>query len=368
MEMRYYFRTIQRGWWIILLTILVAVNASFIVSFLTVPKYQTNSRFVVSPNAALFTESWDVVSSLDTLDRRSIINTYKEVLASPSIYASHPTIAGMSAVELEKYTTLVSVLPETNIVQLTVTGPDRETVVDISKAISTASIGYINDLYPVYKFDVLMEPALPIAPIQPKPVQNALLALVAGLVIGIGLAFLRDQLQNTIESMRMRTIVDNVSTAYTRDYFERRLHEEIARNPEATLSMGIINFSGVTEVDGVLPDSLVNQAFQKLTQTLREELRGRDLVGRWDKGQLAVMLPSTPRTAAENTFRRIQGILGDRIQFGGSSDLFVDPDPRIGIATTQREDSFEELLLETTNAMEKATAISGDTVVSVELA
>lgn len=368
MEMRYYLRIIQRGWWIILLTVLVAVNASLIVSYLTVPQFQTVSRFVVSPNATLFTDSWDVVSSLDTLDRRSIINTYKEVLASPTIYAGHETIAAMSLAELEEYSTLVTVIPDTNIVQLTVSGPDANKVVAISKAISSSSIGYINNLYPVYSFDVMTQPEVPIEPFQPRPIQNALLALIAGLVIGLGLAFLRDQLQNTIESMRLRTIVDNVSTAYTKDYFEKRLLEEISMNPGKTISLGIINFRGLEEIMGVLPQGLTNQAIQQLTQIVREELRGKDLVGRWEKSQLAVMLPSTPLSAAENTFRRIQGMLGDEIKFEDSSDLVINPDPCIGIVTTSKEDSHEELVEETLNAVEKASAIVGDTLVSSELA
>lgn len=367
MEMRYYLRIIQRGWWIILLTILVAVNASLIVSYLTVPQFQTVSRFVVSPNATLFTDSWDVVSSLDTLDRRSIINTYKEVLASPTIYADHETIASISPEELDEYTTLVTVVPDTNIVQMTVSGPDANRVVAISKAISSSSIGYINDLYPVYSFDIMTQPEVPTEPFQPKPLQNALLALIAGLIIGLGLAFLRDQLQNTIESMRQRTIVDGVSTAYTRDYFEKRLLGEISMNPGKTTSLGIINFRGLEEVMDVLPQGLTNQTIQNLTQIVREELRGRDLVGRWGRSQLAVMLPSTPLSAAEQTFRRLQRMLGDEIRFEDSSDLVIHPDPCIGIGATSKEDSLEELLEETEDAVEKASAIVGDTLVSVEL-
>jgi len=368
MEMRYYLRIIQRGWWIILLTILVAVNASLIVSYLTVPQFQTISRFVVSPNATLFTDSWDVVSSLDTLDRRSIINTYKEVLADPTIYSNHETIAAMSPEELAQYTTLVTVVPDTNIVQMTVSGPDANKVVGISKAISSSSIGYINDLYPVYSFDVMTQPEVPTEPYQPKPVQNALLALIVGLIVGLGLAFLRDQLQNTIESMRMRTIVDNVSTAYTKDYFEKRLLGEMSMIPGKTISLGIINFRGLEEVMDVLPQGLTNQTIQRLTQIVREELRGRDLVGRWDRSQLAVMLPTTPMSAAENTFRRLQGMLQDEIRFEDSSDLVIHPDPCIGIGVTSKEDSLEELVEETENAVEKASAIMGDTLVSVELA
>jgi diguanylate cyclase (GGDEF)-like protein len=366
MEMKYYLRIIQRGWWIILLVILASVNTSLIVSFLMTPQYETTARFVVSPNSSLFTDTWDVVSSLDTLDRRSIINTYKEVLDTPSIYNAHPDISALNPNELDDYETVITVIPDTNIVQLTVTGPNPEKAVKVANAISTSSIGFINNLYPVYSFNVLNEPELPIDPVQPRPLQNVILALVAGAIIGVGLAFLRDQLVNTVESMRLRAIVDNVTTAYTKDYFEKRLAEEIEQHPEAVLSMGIINFRGIDEVKDVFPKAMINRGLQHLTQIVREELRGRDLVGKWDDTQLAVMLPATPGSAAENTFRRLQKILSGTLEFADSGDMVINPDPCVGISSNQNKLSAEHLVRETTRAAEKASAIQGDTVVYVE--
>src|SRR5712691_2242063 len=96
MEVTLYLRAFRRGWWIILLTILVAANVSLVISYFTPPVYQTNVRFIVSPNAGIFSSSWDIVSSLDTLDRRSIINTYKELLASSSVYGKSPQVEKIS--------------------------------------------------------------------------------------------------------------------------------------------------------------------------------------------------------------------------------------------------------------------------------
>ena len=365
MEVKYYIRVLQRGWWIILLTVIIAVNAALIVSYVVDPIFQTESLYVVSPNAALYDDTWDVVSSLDTLDRRSIINTYKEVLASSSTDIANPVFTGMQLEEVEDYDILVSVVPDSNIVQLTVTGPDPDKVVEISEGISNDAIDFINELYPVYTFSVLDRPDRPTEPFAPKPLQNAGLALIVGLIIGVGLAFLRDQLQSTLESVRLRSIVDNVSTAYTRDYIERRLNEEITQKPDETLSLGLINFRGFEEVIDVIPQSFANRAIQQLTQTLKEELRGRDLVGRWEKTQLAVMLPSTPGLAAENTFKRLQKILETPIQFADGADLEIRPDPCIGIVTNHDSPGLDELVDKAEDAVAKATAIQGDTLITV---
>jgi diguanylate cyclase (GGDEF)-like protein len=365
MEVKYYVRVLQRGWWIILLTMIIAVNAALIVSYLIDPLFQTESRFVVSPNAALYDDTWDVVSSLDTLDRRSIINTYKEVLASSSTDITNPVFTGMEIEDIEDYEILVTVVPDSNIVQLTVTGPSADRVVEISEGISEDAIEFINELYPVYTFSVLDAPDRPTEPYSPRPVQNAGLALIAGLIVGVGLAFLRDQLESTLESVRMRSIVDNVSTAYTKDYIERRLNEEISLKPEETLSLGIINFRGFEEVIDVIPQSFANRAIQQLTQTLKEELRGRDLVGRWEKTQLAVMLPTTSGLAAENTFKRLQKILETPIQFAEGADLEIQPDPCIGIVTNTNSPNLDSLIDKAEDAVGKATAIQGDTIITV---
>jgi succinoglycan biosynthesis transport protein ExoP len=47
---------------------------------------------------------------------------------------------------------------------------------------------------------VLSEASVPDSPVSPKPVRNGLLALVAGLVLGLGLAFLREYLDDSVKT------------------------------------------------------------------------------------------------------------------------------------------------------------------------
>ena len=85
MEIRMYMRMLQRGWWIIILASLIALNAALAASYLATPVYEAAARFVVSPKASM--QGDDFVSSLNTLDKRSIVNTYVEFLNSGSIHA-----------------------------------------------------------------------------------------------------------------------------------------------------------------------------------------------------------------------------------------------------------------------------------------
>jgi len=362
MEINIYLRTLQRGWWIIVLVMLAAMNFSLLFSYFTPPVYETSSRFVVSPNAAVYSNSWDIVSSLDTLDRRSIINTYKELLASPAVYATSPDIQQISPAELTQYDIVVVVVPDTNILRLTVDGPDPKTVVLIAQAIGSQALDYINKLYPVYNFSVLDQPELPTKPIRPEPVKNAGLALVVGAILGTGLAFSREQLQYSFERLRERSNIDTVSSAYNRAYFERKLREEVTQNPDTNLSLGIINLRGIEERLNVFPQATIDRVINKVTQTLKSELRGRDIVGRWDRTQLSVLLPSAPSSAVESTFKRIQKYLEEPIQLNETGDM-VRPDPCIGVVSRNQFESSDALIERAKSAVEQASSFGSPSMV-----
>jgi len=364
MEFKLYFRALQRGWWIIVFTMLLAMNFSLLVSYLTTPVYQVSSRFIVSPNAGIYDNSWDIVSSLDTLDRRSIINTYKELLASRSIYGESPEIQEIAVEELDNdYVITVVVVPDTNILKLTVEGPDPNRAVMIANAIGTQSLDAINKLYPVYNFSILDRPALPTTPIRPQTFQNAGLALLVGAIVGTGLAFSREQLQNSFEQLRQRSILDNVSSAFTRAFFERRLREEIIRNPESSLSLGLINLRGLEEVADVLPKAMADRVLLRVTETLKNELRGRDIVGRWNDNVLSVLLPSTPVNAVEGTFKRLQTYLAEPIYLDKSGDIVVNPTPCIGVVSRSQFDSSDDVIQRAETAMKQASSYETPAVI-----
>ncbi|NMB58144.1 MAG: diguanylate cyclase [Chloroflexi bacterium] len=367
METRLYLQILKRGWWIIAMTVLAALNTSLLISYLTKPVYEAKSRFVVSPNAGAYQTSYDITSSMDTLDRRSIINTYKELLVSSTVYNNHPDIVKIPAEEFSKeYTISAVVIPDTNILELTVDGSDPQKITTIAKAIGESALTYINKLYPVYNFAILVPPSVPTNPIRPKPIQNAGFALIIGIILGAGLALLRDQLQNSLDALRARSAIDNVTTAYTRNYFERLLNQQVINKPDEVLSLGLINFRGLEEVADVLPPSIFNKVLRQEAQTLIEELRSNDVVGKWDKTQLSVLLPSTPGTAAENTMKRIQNLLARPISLDGISDTVLHPDPRIGIIEKKPGESDGEALIEyAENAMLKASVMNGASVMLV---
>jgi len=97
---------IQRSWWIVVLTALSAVLAALISAFMTTPIYSSSSRYIVSPNPIYLggDVDYNLIYSLDTLDKRTIITTYAEVLNSPRIYAEAAETLGLNEYDLVDYT------------------------------------------------------------------------------------------------------------------------------------------------------------------------------------------------------------------------------------------------------------------------
>lgn len=194
MEFTAYLGMILRNWWIVILTTLAAVAIALAISFVTTPMYRASASFVVSPNKAIVANQ-NLVDSLGTLDKRSIIATYAEVVNSNRIFGEATTALQINAEELKNYTHSTVVLPDANVLVLAVSGPDPQRTALLANSMGQRAINYVKGLYQAYDI-TLLDPAVPpLAPYSPQPLRDTALAAVLGLVIGSVLAVAAGRLQ-----------------------------------------------------------------------------------------------------------------------------------------------------------------------------
>lgn len=191
-----YYQVIQRGWWLIALATLAALNGALIFYLLAVPMYESSASFVVNPTEAVI-ESRDEIYSLDTLSRRSITATYAEILNSLHVRQSMARQLQLSDETLEEYEMLAVVLPETNVIQVNVQGPDPAVAAAIANSLGEQAINYISQLSRVYDMEVLDLAQPADEPFSPQPVRDIGLAVAIGFFAGIALAFVYTQLRFT---------------------------------------------------------------------------------------------------------------------------------------------------------------------------
>jgi capsular polysaccharide biosynthesis protein len=88
-----------------------------------------------------------------------------------------------------------SVLYNTNIIVITVTGPDPALVQQLAIAISEQTIDYVTRLYEIYDLKPLDAAELPEDPVSPSLPLNLILGSVLGLGAGVFFAFLTEYLR-----------------------------------------------------------------------------------------------------------------------------------------------------------------------------
>ena len=359
MEMRFYLRIIRRGWWLILIAALVAVNFSLIYSYyLTTPTYEAVARFIVSPNIQNI-ESRDLVNSLEALDKRSIISTYAEVLNSHQIINDTLDTLGVDPVQFSAYKTYVTVLPDANIIRFSVQGPDPQVAAMLANGIGQNAIDFIGDLYVIYNIEFLDQALVPSVPIQPKPLQNASLALLVGIVMGVGLAIFRDQLSSTLDRLGERNKLDYESLAYSRPYFERMVRQEVSSQPESVLTFGIVHLNGVQDFYDSLPQAYINKIMRHVAETLKYQLRGTDIVGRWSNLEFGILLPSTDGVSAEGRMMRVRQVLDRPFSLDAGDKTEICLDAIVGLADRQGGESLALLSEQAEKALDVAMQSDG---------
>jgi GGDEF domain-containing protein len=152
--------------------------------------------------------------------------------------------------------------------------------------------------------------------------------------------------------------IDNATGIFNATYFSRLLQEEFDRNPEDTLSIGIVELSGLQDYIGTLPLAGLQSLLIKVTEILRRELRGNDIIARWNEISFALMLPSTSGPASTRTLNRIYQALLQPVDLP-TYGVSVNLEPHIGGAVYSNNLTAKELLGRAQNSLEQAR---GDSV------
>ena len=197
----------------------------------------------------------------------------------------------------------------------------------------------------------LAEPS--VIPYSPQPLLNAGLATVLGLIGGVGLVIVRDQLRVSLETFRQRINLDNETGVYTKKYFSRLVEDELAQHPEDLLSIGIVELNGLRDITDTFPLAALQRILQRVTESLRKELRGNDIIGRWNEISFIVMLPNTPGMAANRIFERIFQALSEAVNLD-QFNMVVKLDAHIGGAEYGNHITAYELFEKTNSALEQA--------------
>lgn len=188
-QLQVYWLIVRQGWWIILLPTVAAVIIAVSVTAVTPKVFRSTARYIISPTSEI--DPTDLLRSLDTLDRSSIVATYAEVFGSQHIRSEAIKKLGWSSAEASGYEVSAVNVPDTNVVALSVEGPQADRAQILALTMGELSTEFVQDLYVLYDITLLDPARIPTNPISPNPTRDAGIAAVLGLVAGVALAVLR---------------------------------------------------------------------------------------------------------------------------------------------------------------------------------
>ncbi|MBA4420036.1 MAG: hypothetical protein C0391_02700 [Anaerolinea sp.] len=353
-------KAIQNGWRILIISIAAGCIAALSWSLITIPMYRASATFLVFPNANL-TSSRDVVSSLDTLEGKTVSTTYADILDSNRVYQDTIDRLQLDEAALKNIRVYSDVQTDTNILILYVEGPNPQLNTLLANNIGQNGISFIKSIYQVFDISFLDLALEPTKPYHPNPWLYTLIAAGIGLVSGLIFLLLRESLRVPLELLKERALTDKQSQAYTRKHMVRTLAQELVKKVDEPLPFGLIHLTGLEDLIDGLPEGMIAKVMQDVVKQLHHMLRGNDLVARWDKLEFSVMLPSTPETPAIKTFERLLQSLEQPLQVD-TGDL-IQLVPVEGVVIRRPEDTVDTMIQRVEEALN--TARTGQTKIVV---
>ena len=183
-------------WWRLFIGAFLTVFISTVVfTFTQTPIYETSVRLIVSPSSILMSDLSDLNdlrSAVTALSAPVVTNTYAEISQSPSTVEK-----AWKQLEIrpqKTYHVISTVLQETTIVNITVSGPDPKLSRDLANAITDQTMMYVEGLTTVYNLTLLDPAVIPELPSKPTYLLNLVLGFIIGLMTGVLLAVMAEYL------------------------------------------------------------------------------------------------------------------------------------------------------------------------------
>ena len=193
-------RILRKRLWLITLITLIAATLSGIISFfLLTPVYQTNTQILV--NQAKSEQQLYNAGAVQT--NVQLISTYNDIIKSPAILDKviQKLNLDSSATNLSSQIQVTS-SENSQVAQITVQDTNAKRATEIANTTASVSQKEVPKIMNIDNVSILSKADLATSksPVKPKPFLNIAVALVVGLMIGIGLSFLLEYLDNTVKT------------------------------------------------------------------------------------------------------------------------------------------------------------------------
>jgi capsular exopolysaccharide synthesis family protein len=210
MDLRDLAHAVRKGWWIIAIAVLLSLSLAFVITSNTTPMYATNTTYFVSTSARGVSDSYQ--GGLFSVQR---VKSYADLLTSDRLARAvvERTGVGLSP-DAVRARINAHAVPETVLLQATVIDENPNRSQQIAAALAAEFVRLVRILetppdarLPTIKIEVVAGPLLDPVPVVPRPLRNYGLAVLLGLMTGVGCAALRETMDTSMRSTQALAMV-----------------------------------------------------------------------------------------------------------------------------------------------------------------
>ncbi|MGZ0874773.1 YveK family protein [Priestia megaterium] len=199
-SLRELFQVLRKRLWLIVLITIIAATVSAVISFFVLtPVYESKTQILV--NQAKSDEQLYNTQTVQT--NVQLINTYNDIIKSPAILdkvikelkldSSAQSLSGQIQVTNAQ---------DSQVAQIVVQDTSAKRATEIANTTASVFKKEVPKIMNVDNVSVLSKAALgeSTSPVKPQPLMNIAIAVVVGLMVGVGLSFLLEYLDNTLKT------------------------------------------------------------------------------------------------------------------------------------------------------------------------
>lgn len=198
-DIRELFLIIKKRLWLILLITLITTFIAVIFSFYILqPVYQANTTLYVGKNI-------NVEGSMgyqDVLMSGQLVKDYRELAKSRLVSNLVISELGLKDIDTKVITDMlgVNLKSETRIIEITAQHTDPELAKQVANKVADVFKRKSVELIEVDNVQVIDVAETPVNPIKPNKTMNVAIGFVLGLMLGLGIVFMIEYLDNTIKT------------------------------------------------------------------------------------------------------------------------------------------------------------------------
>jgi capsular polysaccharide biosynthesis protein len=197
-DLREYIHIIRKRIWIIILITAVAVLSSSVISFFILPSvYETATTMMIGKPK----EQEQRMEYNDVLLSQKLVKTYGKLAESRLVSSEVIEDLGLT-ITPEEFIQKINVSPvqDTEIIMIKVQDRNPKLAAAIANDLALVFQKYVTNIMKVDNVQIIDKAEIPKEPVKPKPLFNMAIAGFLGIMVGFGVVFLLEYLDNTIKT------------------------------------------------------------------------------------------------------------------------------------------------------------------------